>query len=107
MLTETQQNQLRRLHNYRTAYEVVAENRDTGERLLVQYTERHSTRGLWDALRTRVEDVVRVCGATTATKMPSGKLALDGTPWVACFSGRTHREAIISGELPWIKEVRS
>jgi len=96
----TTQQKLDRLKNYRTRYELIASHPD-GRKLLIRYTARQGRRGLLDALTM---DAARVCQVLGADDIHWGKRAADGGhmgEWTVKFSGRTQREAILGGELPF------
>ena len=104
MLTPEQIAALSRLHNYGTSYEIEAVTPD-GRRGLVCYTERHSKRGMRDAMHDRAVPLLAWLGAPSGLEMTVERgradIALsDGS--VVRFSGRTQRDAIMSGELPFI-----
>lgn len=85
-----------------TMYEIELLSPD-GRRYLVCYTPRRSFRGLIDAVRARSREIRKVAGLGddnrgerrgTALHMDNGA--------VIRFTGRTARDAIIGGELPYI-----
>ena len=105
-LTAAQQVRLARLHNRLTLYEVALTHLDTGERVLLCYT-RKTGRGIRDYIGRHAEAIVAFCGDDTCRlghRRPCDETAIGR--WSIGFTGRTQREAIIGGELPWFKEVR-
>jgi hypothetical protein len=104
MLTEKQQRQLERIKYYATRYEVKLTLPD-GRAMLVCYTERKSKVGLYHSLQSR--------GKAILAQMPDlpedAPLTYDkaqgfglGNGAHVVFSGRTQRDAIMSGELAFI-----
>lgn len=98
-LTETQVARLARIARYDTRHEITLSNGT--DAYLVAYTARRSQAGLtacvFDA--ERAPAIARITGATDATKTKTG-WALGG--WTIQFSGRTQRDAIMSGEHKFI-----
>lgn len=97
--------QLERLKHYGTRYEVTLTNGRTT--YLLGYTSRRSRQGLLDVLRLRGSDVVE------KTSMPENAIIsfvhwntigfdLGFDSWHVRFTGRTQREAIVSGEHDYI-----
>jgi hypothetical protein len=102
-LTTNQIDSLARLTNYHTRYEVVATNMH--RTILAGYTSRKSRSGLLATVRMHSEAWVELTGDNA---LSWGRRASDGAAigeWVIRFSGRTQREAIIEGELPFIAEA--
>jgi hypothetical protein len=89
---------LARLKNYRTRYEVVFTNGT--EKFLLLYTAMHSDRGLLAACRQRYDALLHITGGVAPYAAKSAG-QFTGAEWRALFSGRTQREAIIDGELPF------
>ena len=101
-MTATLEARLERLKNYRTRYELVAEHPD-GRRVLVRYTSRDNRRGLYGAL---TQDCEGICAFFGTDAITFGKRSADGATmgeWRLRFTGRTQREAILAGELPFYK----
>jgi hypothetical protein len=97
---------LARLANHHTRYELIAVSPE-GRRVLLGYTARRSRSGLRAMLRQNAPSVVAVCGSDS---FGLAKRAADGATvgaWRVVFSGRTQREAIIAGELPFVVRVAS
>jgi hypothetical protein len=102
-LTTLQEQKLARLQHYATRYELAAIRGN--ERVLIVYTPRKNRQVLWASLRERAE---AVCALTGASEVTFGKKAADGATmgeWRICFTGRTQREAIIEGELPFVLDL--
>jgi hypothetical protein len=110
MLTEEQIRRLERLRNCWTNYEVEVALPD-GRKMLVCYTQRRSLSGLLSAIFDRWQPISRVTGlppddpCAYRDKNRKEYVLEDGS--VVRFSGRTQREAIISGELPYIGSPKS
>ena len=104
MLTDQQQRQLERIKYYATRYEVRLTLPD-GLAMLVCYTERKSKAGLYSCLQNRGKAILALM-----PEMPEDcSLAYDkargfimGNGASVAFSGRTQRDAIMSGALPYI-----
>ena len=101
-MTDEQMRKLVALQNYGTRYEAVVIRGD-GERRLLAYCGRHSRRGLIDALQNRAEIAIKFLGIGADARMTLAKdaISLTGGGMVK-FTGRTQRDAIMSGELPYI-----
>ena len=102
----TKEQKLARIHNRATAYEVVAVRGD--EQILIGYTTQHSRSGLLGMCRKNGERVIARLMLSTDSMLVPGKKASDGFAlgdWQVRFSGRTQREAIIEGELPWVGDA--
>ena len=90
------------LQNAPTRYEVVLEH--AGKQWLVGYTSRRSRPGLLATMRKEGRDILAI------TEMPEdaevraeyGALVFSQGS-VIKFSGRTQRDAVIAGELPWVR----
>jgi hypothetical protein len=101
-MTEAQMVKLERLRFAPSRYEIeiVA---SSGAKHLIAYTPRRSFRGLLDAVRQRGVAILRVVGMpeeTQAERVGASLRFADGT--VIRFSGRTQRDAIMHGELPYV-----
>lgn len=97
----TQEQKLARLHNRPTGYEVAAIKGET--RILVAYCQRHSFSGLRNAVYNRAEKVVALTGKTEFQSRKGDMLLGD---WTIRFTGRTQRDAILEGELPYVGEIK-
>jgi hypothetical protein len=107
MLTDQQRRQLERIQHHATRYEVRLVLPD-GRAMLVCYTPRKSKAGLLDALQSR--------GKAILAHMPDmpedSRLTYDkaqgfslGNGARVAFSGRTQRDAIMAGALPYIGDA--
>ena len=101
-MTEAQIAALERLRFAPTRYEIemVA---PSGARHLIAYTPRRNFRGLLDAVRQRGAAIIRRAGMPEDARGERAGASLrfaDGT--VIRFSGRTQRDAIMGGELPYV-----
>jgi hypothetical protein len=95
----TTEDKLGRLKNRHTRYEIVLTN-GTDAKYLVLYTAQHSQSGLRAAVRQRYDAILVITGG----ELPFAAKRSDtstGNEWRCFFSGRTQREAILSGELPF------
>lgn len=104
-MTTEQQTKLARIQRYATRYELVLEH--DGARYLVQYTSQRSRRGLLASARTMADHIVRIAGGdeiTFASRAADGAMV---NGWKLHFSGRTQRECILAGELPFVAEKRA
>lgn len=102
METKTLSDRLAALKNYATRYEVAATHPD-GRRLLVVYTPRKSRRGILAFNPNTARALVAVCGADSFTKGKGGAILIG--EWTVDFTGRTQREALTVGELPFVQDV--
>jgi hypothetical protein len=96
MITEEK---LARLKNRSTRYESVLTN-GTDRKFLVLYTAQHSHRGLIAAIRQRYDAILAKTGGELPHAAKAGQ-KFTGNEWLCSFSGRTQREAIIEGQLPF------
>lgn len=97
---------LARLHNRPTAYELVATSGDRS--VLVAYSQSQGRSALLKCLRHREQAVVSLFNEGADPNVTFGKKASDGATvgaWTIRFSGRTQRDAIINGELPYVEDV--
>jgi hypothetical protein len=88
-----------------TLYELVAEC--NGRSVLIAYCSRRGRRDIWNAVtsKDRVHHVIRLTGAD---QIAFAKKACDGGAmgqWKIRFSGRTQRDAIVNGELPYVVDL--
>jgi len=106
LLTEMQKAKLKSLTSNRTLYEIEMAT-PSGFKYLIAYASRRSFRGLLDVVRQRGTVILRVLGLPEDTRVErdwAGALRFpDGT--IIRFSGRTQRDAIMFGELPFICRV--
>ena len=88
------------LKNYPTRYEVVASHND-GRRLLMGYTKRKSRDGIASLVASKGPENMQRMGLLSERMFnaPAGALMVEG--WTIGFTGRTQREAIQFGEIPW------
>ena len=100
----TQSEKLERIALYRTAYELIAT--DGTQRVLVCYCESKSRQTIFKVARKHGEKLVKLCSSET---IHFAKRSSDGATigaWTIRFSGRTQREAIMEGELPFIGHMK-
>jgi hypothetical protein len=106
MLTEEQTRKLARLRGCYTRYEVEVALPDK-RKMLVCYTPRKNLAGLREVIRERWEPLVRAVGIP-GSPIQDTPVMRDGRAYkfengsIVRFSGRTQRDAIILGELPFI-----
>ncbi len=93
---------LERLKYYSTIYELAAEK--NGERVLIAYAPKGRS-SLLRACRNRSAAVVALTGSTSIDFAKRAQDGANANGWTLRFTGRTQREAIIEGELPYILEV--
>lgn len=99
-MNQAQQKYLQDIICRPTAYELAVEG--NGQKLLLRYASRKTRQGLLKNVRFHGQRLVDLTGAERVT---FGKRASDGATmgaWRIYFTGRTEREAIIEGELPYI-----
>ena len=107
MLTDQQQRQLERIKHYATRYEVRLTLPD-GRAMLVCYTPRKNKAGLLDAIQSRGKAIL-----AHMPEMPDdSRLTYDkaqgfalGNGASVAFSGRTQRDCILTGALPYIGDA--
>lgn len=104
MLTEIQKRKLARCYNRRTLYEATIIRPD-GAKVLLAYVQSANKRGLRDAVWKRGQDIVSWLNAPADAEMTwkrgSTDMQITGGG-IVHLSGRTQREAIIEGELPYV-----
>lgn len=94
------------MHNRPTRYELAAKHAD-GRAYLICYCCGKGRRDVLAAVRepARASRLVHLAGSDDIT---FGKRVADGARfggWVINFTGRTQREAIIAGELPYCGDL--
>lgn len=106
-LTDAQRAKLALLQNRATRYEVAVTHADR-RRVLLCYTAKHSSRGLTDALRGRMVEVGTFLAlpdeARFAVQAGENRITASSGGEVS-FTGRTQRQAIMEGELPFILDL--
>lgn len=105
-MNATMTERLERLRNCSSAYEVVATHPD-GRSVLVCYLCTLSKRGLFEAIRSRGPRLIASLGLPDDVSAILGGVAKRPTAivgaWSIRLSGRTQRDAIVSGaELPYL-----
>lgn len=104
MLTDQQQRQLERIKYYATRYEVRLTLPD-GRARLVCYTPRKNKTGLLIAMQERGEKILALMPEMPEDSRLTYNKArgfIMGNGASVAFSGRTQRDAIMSGALPYI-----
>jgi hypothetical protein len=88
-----------------TSYEVVIEHPD-GRRYLLRYLVSPSRYGIIkDAMRFHGERILKLIGDDNTFDASHWKQGIRIGGWIVRLTGRTRREAIIEGELPYITDV--
>ena len=106
MLNSEQIRQLERIKNRSTKYEIVLQK--GGETYLLLYATggRRNRRSLVEAIGRRAAKITKLTGATDYQYPARGSLAeIDLNGWIAKFSGRTQRDAIMLGEFTFIEDL--
>lgn len=103
-LTAEQVRRLERIRRRDTLYEAELVNRQTGERRLLCYCHRSRSR-LATYVGRHAEELVTFCGSDRYTPCRENELLAIGD-WAIRFTGRTQREAIMSGELRWFRSPK-
>lgn len=101
----TTQEKLQRIQNRTTQYELIAIKGET--RILIGYCAK-TRPGLLGMCRKNGQAVVDLCCPTGAENLMFGKKAAAGATigeWVVRFTGRTQRDAILEGELPFVVDA--
>lgn len=99
-LTPEQVAKLTRLQRRATVYEIVLTHNETGDRRLLCYSDRTRSRVFRYAMK-HGETLAAFCATDRwEPSTAAGVMATIGT-WRISASGRTQREAIMHGELPW------
>ncbi len=107
-LTQEQTNKLTRIQRYATRYELAAVHTENGKRVLIGYTQK-TRPGLFKMVEKNAVDAVRLL-ADGVDLIHFEKRAADGAKmgkWSIQFTGRTQRESIIAGELPFFVSALS
>ena len=100
-LTDVQQRRLARCRNRRTLYELAVKHAD-GRAVLLGYCDRHSRNMLY---RVACKHGPKLAALTGAESLTFGAKSRDGATigdWSIVWTGRTQRDAIMEGELPYI-----
>ncbi|OHD25594.1 MAG: hypothetical protein A2064_09110 [Spirochaetes bacterium GWB1_66_5] len=98
-LTPGQVQKLARLRRRDTLYEAALVHRTTGQRVLLCYSHTSGAR-LGSYIAHHADEVVAFCGSDRYVARQAGEEYAIGD-WGVRWTGRTQREAIIGGELPW------
>jgi hypothetical protein len=104
MLTTEQIAKLERCRNYATRYEITARHPD-GRAFLVCYTPRVSRPGLLKAIQhvgRHILEKLTVGENDVMTWHTKPHVHCRTSGWEIGFTGRTQRDAIMSGEMPFI-----
>jgi len=107
MLTDSQLSKLERIKRYGTRWELVLVT-PAGEQILLRYTAQHTRRGIIEQIRYHGARLVELTGAEQFDSLGEWKgRGISLGEYRVRFSGRTQRDAILQGELPYISEVQS
>jgi hypothetical protein len=87
-----------------TLYELIAVHAD-GRRVLVQYTYHKGLKHLYHALQDHREHIKALCGTLAFTRLDTPQPEFAFGEWIVRFSGRTQRDAVHEGELPFIRDL--
>lgn len=104
----TTQEKLARIHNRATCYELALINGD--RRILICYSMRQGRHTILEACRKHGQAIVDLTcphGEQNMVFLKPASLGATIGDWWIRFTGRTQREAIITGELPWIGDVKT
>ncbi|MCM8809901.1 MAG: hypothetical protein NC934_07030 [Candidatus Omnitrophica bacterium] len=110
-LTPEQLKKLESLRHYSTRYELILQT-PSGKKYLVVYTPKRNYKGILDAIHEngsekgkKILKILNLPENTTIKKDEKykGFIFPDGSRMY--FSGRTQKDAILSGELPFILKV--
>lgn len=103
MLDAVMLRRLNRLKYGRTRYELVAAHPD-GRRILVGYTSK-GRRGLAAMVHKVGNELAAFCGDPYITYSPRVADGATIGDWRINFSGRTQRDCILEGELPFVCDI--
>jgi hypothetical protein len=103
-LTEEQRAKLARLSNRATKYELTGTNSETGAHFLFGYS-RKGRAGLLSMLQKNAAMVAEFCGSNAVDFEKRASAGASIGVWRFAFSGRTQREAIQGGELPFFVDA--
>lgn len=105
----TLERRLTRIMNRPTAYELAVTHPD-GRSYLVRYTARKSRDGLYDCMVNAADEInALVSNGGAPEYFEFAKRAADGATmgaWAIRFTGRTQRDCICNGELPFIEDIQ-
>ena len=94
------------LRNRLTGYEITASNGD--RKILIAYSGAKSRHGLLRACQARGEKIIKALEISDDAMFLPAARAADGFKigdWAFRFSGRTERDAIMEGELPYVGDL--
>ena len=97
---------LARLRNRATCYEIAAIQGE--RRILIAYAAMHSRHGLLKACQNRGQMIIAALGIGESDLLMPAKRAAEGFTvgaWSIRFTGRTERDAIQEGELPYVGDL--
>jgi hypothetical protein len=96
---------LERLRRFHTRYEISATR--GAERVLVGYTMRKGRRGLYSMCEHNAEAFDKFFGKDFRWNKRAADGLTTDSGWLVNFSGRTQRDCILSGELPFFVKLVS
>lgn len=107
-MTASQIEKLTALQRRGTRHELILTDGSTSYR--IAYAARNNRSGLIASTRAVSARVFETAGSekglVTFGKRAADPVAIDGTVWSIRWSGRTEREAIIAGELPYVPSTK-
>lgn len=104
-MNSTQIEKLQSLRNYGTAYEVEI-RMPNGEKFLLCYIAGKSYSKLYRAAANRFDSLrARFDNSDFVVALPESIVPDDSKYPIITYSGRTQREAIIAGEIPFYKNI--
>lgn len=99
-LTGEQIQKLTRIQRYATRYELAMIKGN--ERILIRYTAKKTRRSILKECYEFGEKIVAITGVDEIKFADTKTVGATSGEWEFKFTGRTQREAIIGGELPFI-----
>ena len=96
-MTKEQERKLIRIKHYATRYELILANR--GDSYLVVYSSSRSRGVVFDSVHKWAQQIIAITGEDEMKMVKGGATLGD---WKVRWSGRTQREAILEGELPFV-----
>jgi len=95
---------LRAMRGHSTAYELAAIHPD-GRRVLVRYTFRRSRAKLYECACRFADELKMLCGTAEIRFDDKASNGATMGEWAIRWTGRTERDALHGGELPFIRGV--
>lgn len=94
------------LRHHATRYELAAVHPD-GRKILIAYTRQKSRNGIWNAVTEdhRMQKIIALVGAADCEFLKPATAGLQMSEWTIKFTGRTQRDALLSGELAFVLDL--